>query len=56
MRFRSSRTENKSNADDYNTNTYPEVLKTLAKAIDGTPRVHTFETVISTLHNVAVAV
>jgi hypothetical protein len=48
--------ENKSNADDYNTNTYPEVMKTLAKVIDGTPRVHTFETVISTFHNVAVAV
>jgi hypothetical protein len=48
--------ENKSNADDYNTNTYPEVLKTLAKAIDGAPRVHTFETVISTFHNAAVAV
>ena len=48
--------ENKKNADDYNTNTYPEVMKTLAKVIDGTPRVHTFETVISTFHNVAVAV
>ena len=33
-----------------------EVLKTLAKFIDGTPQVHTFETVISTLHHVAVAV
>ena len=48
--------EHKNNADDYNTNTYPEVLKTLAKVIDGTPRVQTFETVISTFHNVAVAV
>jgi len=48
--------ENKANADDYNTNIYPEVMKTLAKVIDGTPRVHTFETVISTFHNVAVAV
>ena len=48
--------ENKNNADDYNTNTYPEVLKTLAKVIDGTPRVQTFDTVISTFHNVAVAV
>ena len=48
--------ENKNYADDYNTNTYPEVLKTLAKVIDGTPRVHTFETVVSTFHNVAVAV
>ena len=48
--------ENKSNADDYNTRVYPEVLKTLAKAIDGTPRVQTFETVISTFHHVPAAV
>src|SRR5450631_1424495 len=48
--------ENKTNADDYNTNTYPEVLKTLAKVIDGTPRVQTYDMVISTFHNVAVAV
>src|ERR1700726_4192739 len=48
--------EHKNNADDYNTNTYPEVLKTLAKVIDGTPRVQTFETVVSTFHNVPVAV
>ena len=44
--------ESKSNADDYNTRTYPEVLKTLAKVIDGAPRVQTFETVVSTFHNV----
>ena len=48
--------ENKANADDYNTNTYPEVMKTLTKVIDGTPRVQTFETVVSTFHNVPVAV
>ena len=48
--------EHKDNADDYNTNTYPEVLKTLTNVIDGTPRVQTFETVISTFHNVPVAV
>jgi hypothetical protein len=48
--------ENKANADAYNTNTYPEVMKTLTKVIDGTPRVQTFETVISTFHNVPVAV
>src|ERR1019366_1463391 len=48
--------ENKKNADDYNTNTYPEVLKTLAKVVDGTPQVHTFETVISTFHHVPVTV
>ena len=44
--------EHKSSADDYNTRVYPEVLKTLAKSIDGTPRVQTFETVVSTFHNV----
>jgi hypothetical protein len=47
--------ENKTNADDYNTNAYPEVLKTLAKFIDGTPQVQTFETVITTLQHVALA-
>ena len=48
--------ESKSNADDYNTRTYPEVLKTLANVIDGTPRIQTFETVVSTFHNVHAAV
>jgi hypothetical protein len=44
--------EHKSNADDYNTRAYPDVLKTLANVIDGTPQVKTFETVVSTFHNV----
>src|ERR1700687_5260015 len=48
--------ENKNNSDDYSTNTYAEVWKTLAKIIDGTPRVQTFDTVICTFHNVPVAV
>ena len=48
--------EHKSNADEYNTCTYPEVLKTLGKVIDGTPRVQMFETVVSTFHNVATTV
>ena len=47
--------ENKANADAYNTNAYPEVLKTVARMIDGTPKVQTFEAVTSTVHNVAVA-
>ena len=46
--------ENKVNAESYHTNTYPEVLKTLAKVIDGTPKVQTFEAVTTTLHHVAV--
>ncbi len=48
--------EHKSNADDYNTHAYPEVLKFLAKAIEGTPRVQTFDTVVSSFHNVPTAV
>jgi hypothetical protein len=47
--------ENKANAEAYNTNTYPEVLKTFARMIDATPRVQTFESVTSTFHKVAVA-
>ena len=48
--------ESKTNAEAYNTNIYPEVLKTFARMIDGTPKVQTFEAVTSTFHNVAVAV
>ena len=48
--------ENKADAEAYNTNTYPEVLKTFARVIDGTPKIQTFEAVTSTFHkNVAVA-
>ena len=47
--------ESKANAEAYNTNVYPEVLKTLARMIDGTPKVQTFEAVTSTYHKVAVA-
>ena len=42
---------NKNDADTYNTNAYPQVLKTLAKFIEGTPQVHTFDVVTSTLQN-----
>jgi hypothetical protein len=48
--------DNKANAETYNTNTYPEVLRTLARMIDGTPKVQTFEAVTSTFHNVLAAV
>jgi len=47
--------ENKANAEAYNTIAYPEVLKTLTRFIDGTPKVQTFEAVTSTFHNVAIA-
>jgi hypothetical protein len=46
--------ENKANAEAYNTNAYPEVLKNLARMIDGTPKVQTFEAVTSSFHEVAV--
>jgi hypothetical protein len=48
--------ESKANAEAYNTNTYPEVLRKLARIIDGTPKVQTCEAVTSTFHNVSVAV
>jgi hypothetical protein len=47
--------ETRADAEAYNTKTYPEVLKTVARMIDGTPKVQTFEAVTSTFHNVAVA-
>jgi hypothetical protein len=47
--------ETRADAEAYNTNTYPEVLNTLSRMIDGTPKVQTFEAVTSTFHKVAVA-
>jgi len=47
--------ETRTDAEAYSTKTYPEVLKTFARMIDGTPKVQTFETVTSTFHKVAVA-
>jgi hypothetical protein len=40
--------DSKHDADTYNTNAYPQVLKTLAKFIEGTPSVHTSDVVTST--------
>ena len=37
-----------------NTNSYPEVLKALARFIEGTPKVQTSDVVSSTLHKLAV--
>ena len=48
--------ESTANAEAYSTNTYPEVLKTLARMLDGTPKVQTFEAVQSTSPNLHVAV
>jgi heme-degrading monooxygenase HmoA len=48
--------DSKAHADAYNTSLYPEVLRTVEKMIEGTPKVQTFETVTSTFHNALVAV
>jgi heme-degrading monooxygenase HmoA len=48
--------DSKAHADAYNTDRYPEVLRTLAKMIDGSPKVQTFESVTSTFHNALLAV
>jgi hypothetical protein len=48
--------DNKADAEAYNTNTYPEVVKTLSKLIDGTPRVQTCEVVNSTFHKIGAPV
>jgi hypothetical protein len=47
--------DSKANADTYNTNTYPQVLRTFERMIDGAPKVQTFGAVTSTFHKVAVA-
>jgi hypothetical protein len=48
--------DNKANAEAYNTNAYPEVLKTLARVTDGTPMVQSGEVVNSTFHKIAATV
>ena len=48
--------EERRDADTYNTDTYPGVLKMLARFIEGTPQVHTFGVASSTFHKNAVAV
>ena len=46
--------ENKTDAEAYNTNTYPEVLKTMARFIEGTPKVQTSDVLTSTFHKIGV--
>ncbi len=41
------------NADAYNRGTYPEVTKMLARVVEGTPRVETYEVTNSTFHKIA---
>lgn len=48
--------DNKASAEAYNTNAYPEVLKSLARFIEGAPKVQTGEVVTSTFHKISAAV
>jgi hypothetical protein len=45
--------ETKEHCENYNRATYPELLKLVAKVVDGTPKVETFELANSTLHKLA---
>ena len=48
--------ERAENAEAYNRGTYPEVAKILARVVDGTPQVETYEVSNSTFHKIAAAV
>jgi len=48
--------DKKEDADAYLRGSYPEVLKVLAKVVDGTPEVRNFEVAHSTLQTTAVLV
>ena len=45
--------DRKESADQYSRDTYPQVLKGLAKVVDGTPQVHGYEVSNSTFHKIA---
>ncbi len=48
--------DQKENAEVYDRGTYPQVLKALAKVVEGTPQVQTYEVSNSTFHKIAAAV
>ncbi len=48
--------DRKENAEAYNRGTYPQVLRTLAKVVEGTPQVQTYEVCNSTFHTIAARV
>jgi len=45
--------DKKEDAETYNREKYPEILKTLSKVVEGTPRVESFEVANSTSHQIA---
>ena len=48
--------DTKENAEAYDRASYPQVLKTLSKVIEGTPQVRMYEVSNSTFHKVALPV
>jgi heme-degrading monooxygenase HmoA len=46
--------DQKEDAEAYSRGTYPEVLRGLAKVVEGTPQVQTYEVSNSTFHKIAV--
>ncbi len=45
--------DRKDSAEAYSRDTYPEVVKSLAKVVEGTPQVQTYEVANSTFHKIA---
>jgi len=43
----------KEDAEAYNREKYPEILKTLSKVVEGTPKVESFEVANSTSHQIS---
>ena len=48
--------DQKENADAYDRDTYPGVLKSLGRVVEGTPQVRTYEVSNSTFHKIAARV
>jgi heme-degrading monooxygenase HmoA len=48
--------ESKESADTYSRETYPQVLKSLSRVIEGTPQVRGYDVAISTFHRAATTV
>jgi len=45
--------DRKENAETYSRDTYPKVLQSLTKVVDGTPKVESYEVSNSTFHKIA---
>jgi heme-degrading monooxygenase HmoA len=48
--------DNKESAEVYSRETYPQVLKTLGRVIEGTPQVRSYEVAFSTLHRTSATI